>query len=381
MNRFPNSKIVNANDTQPIRLFNQYGGIVNGYVPFIIRPLDNVQVPRDFKRGSFEEKCDWPLFGGSKYQKWCSEDNAMNYYAMQPILNPDNYNEGLKKLFKIVVGNNGVYWAGNNGESIGGSNNIPKNSLTTVNCGSGTNKIMSYIMTEVAKAVMKIPEFQKNSSWKVDQFHNTDPTFYSFLSPQGVFYYIVLFNLYNPLRSISTMVEAVVLVDTTGPSDPLIVYFDFINKFDWKMDGTNGLLGEYSGISTNFNDPMPTDVQWNYGNTLLKQEFNQYGFYEPGNNVGIKGGVPESLKNTIKNIENNDPSYLIPAGKAAFTGVINSPGSFDYKKMLIVPNNGTVRNVNSNPNPVYEMPLELDKSGNFIRNRVPPSSVIGLINT
>merc|ERR1711918_235219 len=41
--------------------------------------------------------------------------------------------------------------------------------------------------------------------------------------------------------------------------------------------------------------PQEKLLDWNYGNTLEKQEFNALGFYDPPYNVEVKAGVPKSL--------------------------------------------------------------------------------------
>jgi hypothetical protein len=88
----------------PTQLVSRDGSIVNGYQHSIIRPFDNVSVPRDITRGPFEgRECNWPCYAGSNFQEWCSEDNAINYFAMRPLVSPDTYNEWLVILFKTVT--------------------------------------------------------------------------------------------------------------------------------------------------------------------------------------------------------------------------------------------------------------------------------------
>ena len=36
--------------------------------------------------------------------------------------------------------------------------------------------------------------------------------------------------------------------------------------------------------------PTETHNEWNYGNTLVLQKFNEFGFYEPLNNIKVDGG-------------------------------------------------------------------------------------------
>ena len=86
-----------------ISLQNQYGGPIGTYRIPLIRPMDTVAVPHDIKRGSVEELCRWPVYAGSKFQQWCSEDNAMKFHAMRPIVNSDQYTENLSILFDTIV--------------------------------------------------------------------------------------------------------------------------------------------------------------------------------------------------------------------------------------------------------------------------------------
>jgi hypothetical protein len=77
-----------------------------------------------------------------------------------------------------------------------------------------------------------------------------------------------------------------------------------------------GIAGKNSqiNIDTPVEQIIPTDVTWNYGNTLLDQQFNKYGYYDPGYNVSIEGGIPDSLRKQINNFENTSNEYLFKPG-------------------------------------------------------------------
>lgn len=377
-------------NNEKINLWNAYGGGISGYIPFIIRPFDTVHMPKDIKRGTFNTEgyethentenitCNGPLFTGSNKQQWCSEKNAINYYAMRPIIQADTYNDNLKKMFSIVVG---------------GPNQKPMNpKWVAVNCSASTKSIMAFIMQKVASAVYTMPEMKKNGSWGIEQFHWTDATIFQFMDSNKKGFYDILFNLYNPLRSISTLVEVVLVSEREGLR---ITFMDFINQGSDKDNkdgcGIQAHNDQYAGIDTQIGEPVPTEVEWNYGNTLLKQEFNEHGFYEAGNNINLVGDVPDSLRQAIKEFENNARSYLMPSTKVNFNGVVgDGPGTgSDINRYKYGANNGTLKSVLNVPNVVYEIPLEVYKTGKsgksgknagtMVQRPVPLNSVVGNI--
>jgi hypothetical protein len=344
----------------PIYALNKYGGIVNGYQPSIIRPIDSVMVPRDLNRGTFdEEKCNWPCYAGSKYQKWCSEEDAINYHAMRPLVNPNTYNMWLEKLFYTVV-------EGHNKELP-----IQNDVWSSVFCDNSKSSIMNFMMEKVAKGVSLIPEMHKNGSWGVEQFYWTDAKLFQYVEPGLGTYYRILFNLYNPLRSVGTEVQAVVFMNPEKPADLSLKYMGFVNQLEWKMDGQSidGVSGfnvapagrnPQIDIETEIETPQPTDVGWLYGNTLLDQQFNQYGFYEEGSNVQIESGVPESLKKRIKTFEQQSPSYLLGCSTPKYSGVVNDFNT--EKDARNVKRSGTAMSMNQSPDVVFGVPLSLKES-------------------
>ncbi len=327
-----------------IKLYKEDGTILGGYVPFIIRPLDNVQVPRDLKRDNDIYKCSWPLNAGSKFQQWCSEENAIDYYAMRPNITPDTYNNWLQILFNRIAPKKMRF-------------KNPK--WSSIFCDNSREQLMNFIMIKVAEEVSKIPEMHKNGSWKYEQFHWTDADIYQFIDENNNVYYNILFNLYNPLRSISTQVECTLLITDIIT----IVYMGFVNNTRDKSDifpidtfstKTNKIIVK-NDLNELKNDNSVVD--WNYANTLLKQEFNQYGFYNNDNNIKLKQfGISDTMKNKINQISNKSNSYLLPAGKVNYTGVVEN-------KVI----NSNIPRVVEDNYVIFNSPLELvNKDGNLV---------------
>jgi hypothetical protein len=301
----------------PPSFLNKYGGIINGYQPSIIRPMDTVMVPKDIKRESVTELCKWPCYAGSKFQKWCSEENAINYHAMRPIVQPNEYNEWLVKLFNTIMMRE--KFSNDSGPVDGPDGPI----WTAVFCDSTKSSLMDYIMAKITEGVKVIPEMHKNGSWGVEQFFWTDPRIFMyvvFANETSVVYYKVLFNLYNPLRSVSTEVECTITVNPKTMKQ-VIIYMGFISG-DIMTSETDQIPGyNLPQVGRNFQinvnaGPEPTSFDWNYGNTLLSQQFNRYGFYEESDNVIIETDMSDTLKKQIKQFEVSSPEYLLGAGQA-----------------------------------------------------------------
>ena len=148
------------------------GSIVNGYQPSIIRPRDYAGHRKHTTDGV---PCSWPCYSGSKHQEWCNETDAIDYYAMRPLVKPKTYNGWLTNLFNHIV------IPGNTVSKILDSKLVPK-----MFCGNGQidgqpfdeidqkKLVMKWIMQRIADTVPKIPQMNKNSSWKSEQFHYTD---------------------------------------------------------------------------------------------------------------------------------------------------------------------------------------------------------------
>lgn len=313
------------NNTAPIRLYKQYGGVVGGYQHSLVRPMDTVMVPRDIKRGTgldqFVEKCDWPNYAGSKFQQWCSEENAIKYHAMRPIVEIDEYNRMLRKLFDTVLLNSRNLIFVKEDDFLENKDN---QTWAAVFNTESQNNIMNYIMLEVTKAVKVLPDMHKNGSWRVEQFYWTDALIYEVIY-KGRLYFKVLFNLYNPLRSTSTQVQVTLMTKikaTNGrpflDNDIKIIEFDFINK-EWNDGGIEGHNTARAGRNYQINletSPIPQNNGWLFENTLLKQEFNKYGYYDNNSeyNLNIDVDLPTELKNKIRKFESTAPEYLLPAG-------------------------------------------------------------------
>jgi hypothetical protein len=333
---------------------NYDGSISNGYQPFIIRPNDYT----GYKKTTFDgTACSWPCYAGSKHQNWCNESDAIDYFAMRPLVKPKTYNGWLTNLFNHII------VPGNTVSKILDSKLVPK-----MFCGNGQidgqpqpfdeidqkKMVMKWLMERIAQAVPKIPQMNKNSSWKTEQFHYTDDEMYAFSTDNNKgSVYKLIFNLYNPLRSTATLVEAVVV----SPNDKgfVLVKMGFVNKGEWDTDNPN-LQGAMKGynlprangdlvMDINPGLPIETTQEWNYGNTLNVQRFNEFGFYDNnGKNVEIKGGVPQSLKAAIKQSGNQ---MLPDCGVTKFTGINSETDK-------VVRNNGIAKVVKNNPNLIYK---------------------------
>lgn len=351
------------------------------YQPSIIRPIDSVMVPRSISRGSFAgEKCNWPCYAGSKYQEWCSEEDAINYHAMRPLVEPDTYNKWLQKLFFTVT----------KGSKVPQFN---ENIWSAVFCQNTKKDLMNFLMKKVAEAVSLIPEMHKNGSWGYEQFHWTDAKVFQYLESNNQMFYKILFNLYNPLRSVSTEVYTVISVSGANNQDLNVRYMGFVNQLEWKMngqkiDGISGYNMANAGenpqinVETEVEGPEPTALGWNYGNTLVQQEFNKQGFYENGANVEIRAGVPDSLKQKIQNFSEKSNSYLFGCATSRFSGndvskdFENKNSEFSNQRY-----SGTPQSLMNNPTTVFGIPLDLkqNENGSIRQNvkRFPETNVIG----
>lgn len=391
---FPFNKFLperyNDND---IGLIKSDGIIVGGYMPQIIRPFDSVTA--NPKQSS---KCQWPCYSDKKFQKWCSEENAINYHAMRPLIGPEQYNNNLRKMFKAIIDKKGPF------RGTGPHDDQYSKVDTTVFCTESQQAIMSWLMQKIALQVSKMPEMQRNGPWKMERFYDTDVQMYQYVNPDGSTYFKIIFNLFNPLRSVSTMVYATVYLIN---GDPSLVDMDFINNqsMDEYMAPQNG-YGPITAhnVSNSFDsggemgiiqpEPLgfantpegkkmwedfykkdPNDFDWNYMNTLEVQKFNKEGFYSnvPGDNIKIEGGVPETLKKALRQSDCKEanlmscstPNYVgITAVSAKSLNEDNNSIDKQLEKLRIerhsnfvdyeiAPLNGSVKNVYSNSSLVY----------------------------
>lgn len=353
-----------------ISLFKPDGVIVGGYVPQIIRPFDTVSATPPSN-----SSCKWPCYSDTKFQKWCSEDNAVNYHAMRPLVSPGKYNNNLRKLFAGIIDK----------EVNVGMPDKNKGAYQAVFCTETQKSIMSWLMQKIASQVKKMPEMQRNGSWKYEMFYDTDALIYQTLDNNKNTYFRIVFNLFNPLRSVSTMVSAIVFIDSGKPKLLDISFInnesmdDYINTPYGVINGHNvnnsfesvgggigiiqpELLGydnTKGGVAKFEKDYMknPNEFNWNYMNTLVEQKFNKEGFYSnvPGDNLKIEGGVPEGLKKALRT-SNCKETNLMSCVTPEYTGV--NAGVSGSK---IVKNDGEVHNVYSDPTLIYtnKNPLSL----------------------
>lgn len=359
-------------DPGPIKLVNSDGVPLGAYRHQIIRPFDSVSANPDPSSG-----CKWPCYSDKKYQKWCSEENAIRYHAMRPIITPDDYNNNLKKMFEKM---------------IDVSVHVPYDDLfedidVRVFCKESQKEIMSWLMKKVAEAVNKMPEMQRNGSWGSENFYESGVVMYQYL--KGTESYIkVLFDLYNPLRSTAVWVVATIFIQKDkGITEPKLISMEFVNEgtmtdYTEPMNGYGPISGEELQSSSkqgqgrgqikNFTplgvDNSPEgykkweleqvnnpDIEWNYMNTLPVKKFNNKGFYSnvKDDNITIEGGIPDSLKNTLKNTPSSCKNSQLSACEVPkFTGIMRDTTNF-------VKVDGNTKNLLNNPMVTYSLDSEI----------------------
>lgn len=376
-----------------IGLIKSDGVIVGGYMPQIIRPFDSVTA-----NPSKESSCKWPCYSNKKFQQWCSEENAINYHAMRPIISPNKYNENLRTMFKAIIDKSGPF------RGSGPQDDQYSTVDSDVFCTESQKAIMSWLMQKIALQVSKMPEMQRNGPWKSERFYDNDVLMYQYANPDSSTYFKIIFNLYNPLRSVSTMVYATVYMVNGEPS---LVDMDLINNesMDDYMAPRNG-FGSITGhnVDSNFKsgpgivepEPLgftntpegqhmweeyykkdPNSIDWTYMNTLEVQKFNKEGFHSnvPGDNIKIEGGVPEGLKKALRT-SNCKEANLMSCMTPGFTGITGpsakslneNKGSVDDQFAKL---DGSVKNVYANPSVMYT-----NKNPMSLRSVETPSGMI-----
>ena len=140
-----------------VNLIKSDGVPLGTYSNFILRPFDSVSA--NPSKGS---NCKWPCYSDKKFQQWCSEENAIKYHAMRPIISSENYNDNLKKMFRNMKD---IYTFGE----------IPSDDRfikidTAVYCTETQKSLMNWLMQKIAIEVNKLPEMQRNGSWKSERF-------------------------------------------------------------------------------------------------------------------------------------------------------------------------------------------------------------------
>ncbi len=360
----------NGYNKDGIQLVKSDGVTVGGYRHQIVRPFDSIsdQISSD--------SCNGPCYTGRKYQTWCNEENAMNYHAMRPIISYSEYLKNVQKMFTMIK------------DPITEEvPNIISPEYTTVFCTETQKSIMDWLMTKMAVAVSKMPEMQRNGPWKSERFYETDVKLFQFVNGDTNIYQ-VLFNLYNPLRSMSIQVIATVLVrEVKGSQMPFLMNIRFVsepNMTDYQSSANGfGPINGHNISSTNdsyktmniipFN-PLglpdspeglkeygqnwkddPNQFDWTYQNTLEVQKFNKYGFYsnDKKDNVKIQGGVPDSLKMALSKCSETQLSDCFKSAYTGFTGSISAKSlndSIGLKKI-----DGQPENVYAYPNLVYSL--------------------------
>ena len=359
-----------------IGLIKSDGTIINGFVPQILRPFDSVSA-----NPSPESDCKWPCYSDKKFQKWCSEENAINYHAMRPIVQPNQYNDLLKKMFNSILDRPGP-----------ASRPPPDDQYTRIEtavfCTETQQSLMAWLMQKIALYVSKTPSMQKNGPWKTEMFYETDVLMYQFVNPDGSTYFKIIFNLFNPLRSVATLVVATIYMTRPMISGkPSLVAMDFVNEgfmgdYVPPMNGFGAINGHNVNMSfesvgggmdviqwsplgiSDSPEGMklfesvwkkdPNEFDWNYFNTLEVQKFNKEGFFSnvPGDNIVIEGGVPDSLKAAL-NSGVCDEEQLMSCMMPRYTGITGPSAQSDSH---FAKNDGQVHNVYVNPQVIYSNP-------------------------
>ncbi len=300
------------------------------YSPFVIRP-------REINAQRFSGRCTNELYPNGYHIGFTnkiakgemgSPDAYIEarFYAQRPLLNPDQYYNMLSQMLKTVNSYHNV------------PDFIPKNLFihqTEFSDGNTFSDVMKYIMKLINKGkknTKSLKEYAKVDTWGGEQFAFTDQKMFSFSrynemnrenggindsaqaeqdraknarrsgEPRKL---VVNFNLYNTLRNISTDVIATVYF-AHGK-----YYFDNIELTTKKetCPWTPVNFGTKSGnINLNNADSRAPVPNWIYGNTLENQTFNNKGFHDPnGDNILIKGGIPEEYRQFIKqdNVKNS----------------------------------------------------------------------------
>lgn len=376
--QFPFMEQSKRENNETIRLINGDGVPLGAYRHQIIRPFDNTTPKSENPKMGME--CKWPCYSDLKHEKWCDESNAIKYHAMRPLLNPQQYNDLLKQMFRLIT-----------------DHNVPMkltpndSQFTSIQCTYNVESIMKWLMGRVALAVSKMPAMHKNSTWGVEQFSYTDVQPYQFISDNGQVHFKIVFNLYNALRSTATLVVAHIYLQG---STPLLQKIDFVNNeemtdFTGPQNGWGPINGQNitgdieqfeplgvpespDGMRTYKKQWMndPNEFDWLYQNTLPVQKFNQYGFYsnELKDNLDIKGGVPDSLKKQIRSCSNDQLS-------ACYTPAYNG-----YANGQPVKPDGNPHNVQVNPQPIYAIPTMSLRDAK-IDTTYPTETIIGKVWT
>ena len=84
-----------------------------------------------------------------------------------------------------------------------------------------------------------------------------------------------------------------------------------LRGFNLHKPGANYMIN----VETAVESPIPTNVSWNYENTLLDQKFNKWGYYDndPLNNISIEGTISDNLSSQVKQFERTSPEFLFSA--------------------------------------------------------------------
>lgn len=322
---------------------------------FLTRPTNSVSAVGK------NPDCTWPCYSDRKHQEWCSEKTAVDYYAMRPIIQYQEYSNNLQKMF------------------IGIIDHIPDNKLISKDSVAFEPKnncefkatIIEWLMGKIANQVANMPEMNRNGSWESERFYETDAYLYQYTNDNDV-YFKLIFNLYNPLRSTSTMCYAIIYKSSNN-SELLLMDINMITR-EKMGDYHSGINAYRSNINTDIEEldilgfpdteqgrkdhdaymiNNPNEIEWNYVNTLPVQKFNKDGTYSnvPSENITINGGISDTLRELIKKSNCNTTDNM-PCIVQGFTGVL-AENTMNTQKLKLAKVDGTVKDIHMNPRIVY----------------------------
>lgn len=321
-----------------------------GHTRIISRPPNSLAMPKDLHRGEFctAEK--------NKYQKWCSEDNAVGYYAMQPIIQPNDYNAALSKLFKTMPTGKAM----DSFEHMAWRHGLPDKFKSNMFCSRDPEQIVKVVVDRINKNIHLVPELNKSGPFGSLYFYYTQPILVYYFTGNQYNYYNVIFTLYNPLRSIGTKIQTI-LMETSTSLD--IVYMEFVNNQLWSDNDieTKGIYNNMDSRSIDVSGSLTgenlgnkySSLDWHFGNTVEKQSFNEHGFYEQGKNVQIVAGIPDSLRAKIRNVENTYTEYIEPSTTVGYQGY-----GISTNQKGLYQNDAYTRTIVNDKIPVYKVNMD-----------------------
>lgn len=280
------------------------------------KPSDNKENYSVIQRYNFplinKNDCEYPTTNNKKYE---TTQKALNDYAQQKIIQPNNYLEIVDKLM-FQLSNNNI--------------NINEIELEEILYEQEANIITNFIHAKINEKVKTESYLQQNGSFKYEYLYPRDSKIYYFkvkepeklekdqknLKDLKVFK--IIFTLYNPIRNVS--VDCFCFISNIE-NELKIEYANILN--DWKhlMDDTN--------LPKNKNQ---IDI---FKDTVVQQDFNKFATSTAKNNldytdvncdelpVQIKSDIPDEYKSDTVKIQHLPPTFG--------SGVIKYPPMYKNK--------------------------------------------------